>query len=94
MSTYLFMHDAAKSPNCPIKLKAIADIPTIRYEYSNVSVLFNISVYINAKAVAPIVPAIHPSIDFLGLTLLNLCFPNLNPIQYANMSVPHDAINM
>ena len=50
--------------------------------------------YIKANIVAPTVPAIHPSIDFFGLTLLNLCFPNLFPIQYANMSVPHDAMNM
>ena len=75
------MHDAEKSPNCPIKLSAIPDIPTIKYEYSNVITLFNIIVYINARTVDPIVPAIHPSIDFLGLTLLNLCFPNLRPIQ-------------
>ena len=34
----------------------------------------------------------HPSIDFFGLTLLNLCFPNLFPIKYANISVPHAAI--
>ena len=75
------MHDAEKSPNCPIKLSAIPDIPTIKYEYSNVRTLFNIIVYINTRTVYPIVPAIHPSIDFFGLTLLNLCFPNLRPIQ-------------
>lgn len=34
----------------------------------------------------------HPSIDFFGLTLLNLCFPNLFPIRYANISVPQAAI--
>ena len=35
----------------------------------------------------------HPSIDFLGLILLNLCFPNLLPTKYAHVSVPHAAIN-
>ena len=41
----------------------------------------------------PISPATHPSIDFFGLTLLNLCFPKLLPIMYAKISVAHDTTN-
>ena len=38
--------------------------------------------------IAAIIPAIVPSILFLGLTTGdNLCFPNLEPISYANVSV-------
>ena len=47
--------------------------------------------YVSCISIAPIVPAIHPSMDFLGLILLNLCFPKYFPIKYANMSVPHAA---
>ena len=40
-------------------------------------------VYITIATTAPIVPPIHPSIDFLGLILLNLCFPIAFPVKYA-----------
>ena len=36
----------------------------------------------------------HPSFDFLGLILLNLCFPNFTPTRYANVSVPHAEIRI
>ena len=48
-------------------------------------------VYITIATTAPIVPPIHPSIDFLGLILLNLCFPIAFPVKYAKISVPHAA---
>ena len=36
----------------------------------------------------------HPSFDFLGLILLNLCFPNFTPTRYANVSVPQAEIRI
>lgn len=36
----------------------------------------------------------QPSFDFLGLILLNLCFPNFIPTRYANVSVPHADIKI
>ena len=54
-------------------------IEKYRTMYQNAYIEFN--VYINAIITAPIIPAIEPSIDFLGLILLILCFPNLFPIK-------------
>ena len=61
------------------------------YDISNPTNLFKANAYNKASIIEPTVPPIHPSIDFFGLILLNLCFPNLHPTKYAHVSVPQAA---
>ncbi|CCY70998.1 unknown [Clostridium sp. CAG:921] len=50
-------------------------------------ILFATIVNITYEIITPITPAIAPSFDFFGLILgHNLCFPNLLPIRYPNIS--------
>ena len=64
------------------------------YDISKPANLFIASVYISAIITDPKVPPMHPSIDFLGLISVNLCFPNLLPTKYAHVSVPQAAIRI
>ena len=88
-SKYLFITDAEKSPIWPIMLNIKEIIPISKYEIPNPHIVFSANVYIKQDATAPNVPATQPSIDLLGLTLLNFVFPILLPNTYANTSVPH-----
>ena len=90
----LFILEAIKSPNCPAILNT-TDTPKIAKVYRYILSILNIFIAlaysllnVNCKIIinkvppnAPItVPAIDPSILFLGLILgHNLCLPNLTP---------------
>ena len=82
-SKYLFITDAEKSPICPITLNIQTIIPIAIYEISISKYIFMKYVKIKLIINAPIIPAIHPSTDLFGLTLLNLVFPYFFPIKYA-----------
>ena len=53
--------------------------------YRGEAIPTDIRTYIKETITLPNVPATTPSIDFLGLTLLNLCFPQFLPIKYAKL---------
>ena len=76
-------------------LNIIATIVIATYEITCTGAnLLTKNVYIRAKTTAPTIPATQPSIDLFGLILLNLCFPNLFPTRYANISVPHEIMKI
>lgn len=76
-----------------VALSIIAAIIIYIYDIFVKKYVLQIIVYIKETIIAPSAPKIHPSIDLLGLTLLNLCFfsPKNFPAKYADISVAQPA---
>ena len=88
------MDDAAKSPICPTILNTNPIIAiNIILKFVSKYVLVIIATILHI-IVEPIIPAIEPSILFLGLTNSdNLCLPKRDPISYAKVSVEIELAN-